>query len=54
MILDNEMQRKFILAAINTASWPGQIIEDVIKLKIAVASAPAPVSDELVEQMKED
>lgn len=39
MLLDNEVQQRMILAAINATTWPGQMAEEVVKLKIAVAAA---------------
>lgn len=39
MKLDHEEQRKLLLAAINSCNWPGHIVEEVIKLKIAVHAA---------------
>ena len=52
MILDNENQRRLMLNAINVCNWPGQVVEEIVKLKIAIASAP--ISEELVKLMKED
>lgn len=40
MIFDNEAQKKFILALIDNAQFPGTLIEQVVGFKAAVVNAP--------------
>ncbi len=39
MILDNENQRQILLAGINAANWQGSVIEEIVKVKIAIVNA---------------
>ena len=39
MILDKEQHRKFLLELINTSSFTGNIIEQIIELKQSVMNA---------------
>ncbi len=39
MTLDNENQKKILVTALNATNWPGQVIEEVVKVKAAVFHA---------------
>lgn len=55
MMLDNEIQRTLLLNAINASAWQGAVAEEVVKLKIAVASAPITANQpERIETEPED